>query len=57
MEIQTLDARYIDGAALLRLLVELFGLNNFKLDVGTLIPCTSHTVSARVSVELTAAGY
>jgi hypothetical protein len=31
--IQTLNARYIDGAALLALLVRLFGRGNFKIDV------------------------
>ena len=31
--IQTLDARYINGAALLRLLKELFGVGNFRIDV------------------------
>ena len=33
---QTLDARYIDSAALLRLLEKLFGKGNFKIDVS---PC------------------
>lgn len=32
--VQTLDARYIDGAALLRLLKQLFGTGNFRIDVG-----------------------
>jgi len=33
MEIQTLEARYIDGAALLALLLRLFGQGNFTIDV------------------------
>lgn len=32
-EIQTLDARYVDGAALLGLLTQLFGRGNFTIDV------------------------
>jgi len=31
--IQTLDARYIDGQALLALLTRLFGQGNFRVDV------------------------
>jgi hypothetical protein len=31
--VQTLDARYIDGAALLALLKQLFGSGNFKISV------------------------
>jgi hypothetical protein len=31
--VQTLDARYIDGAALLSLLKQLFGRGNFAIDV------------------------
>lgn len=30
--VQTLDARYIDGQALLALLTRLFGAGNFKID-------------------------
>ena len=33
MQIQLLDARYIDGAALLKLLDKSFGAGNFKVDV------------------------
>jgi hypothetical protein len=33
MDIQTLDARYIDGALLLALLISLFGQGNFNIDV------------------------
>lgn len=32
-ETQTLDARYIDGAALVALLKQLFGDGNFKINV------------------------
>jgi hypothetical protein len=32
-EVQTLDARYIDGATLLALLKNLFGRGNFSIDV------------------------
>jgi hypothetical protein len=35
-EVQTLDARYIDGAALLALLKRLFGNGKFSIDVCTL---------------------
>ena len=31
--VQTLDARYIEGAKLVRLLKQLFGAGNFKIDV------------------------
>jgi hypothetical protein len=31
--IQTLNGRYIDGAALLSLLTRLFGYGNFRIDV------------------------
>lgn len=33
MEVQTLDARYIDGATLLALLISLFGEGNFVINV------------------------
>lgn len=39
--IQTLDARYVDGPKLVRLLTGLFGEGNFKIDVG-LQPLTQH---------------
>lgn len=32
-QIQTLDGRYIDGEALLKLLTKLFGEGNFKINV------------------------
>ena len=31
--VQTLAGRYVDGAALLRLLKELFGVGSFRIDV------------------------
>jgi len=33
MQIQTLDARYINSAALLALLKQLFGIGSFTIDV------------------------
>ena len=36
--VQTLDARYVDGAALLRLLQNLFGSGNFRIDVSLITP-------------------